>query len=97
MFGPSAVSDCETSGGSAVGMPKTRIADNSIVLCSTLALQQPWSSSVIMIICCHAQIFVGVVTYIGAYRLLSAHYLSTYCYYVHVLINQILRYLVNTS
>ena len=32
--------------------------------------------------CCHAQIlnFVGVVMYIDAYHLLSACYLSTYCY-----------------
>ena len=28
----------------------------------------------------HAQIFVGVVTYIGAYNLLGTYYLSTYCY-----------------
>ena len=34
----------------------------------------------IVIARCHTQIFVGVVTYIGAYRLLSAYYLSTYCY-----------------
>ena len=32
---------------------------------------------------CHAQIFVGMVTYIGAYHLLSAYYLSTY-YYKHM-------------
>ena len=33
-----------------------------------------------MIASCHAQICVGVVTYIGAYHLLSAYYPSTYCY-----------------
>ena len=52
-----------------------------------LALQQPQSSSVIVIARCHAQIFVGVATYIGAYHLLSAYYLSTYCYKcMHLLI-----------
>ena len=51
-----------------------------------LALQQPQSSSVIMITRCHAQIFVGVGTYIGAYHLLSTYYISTYCYkYMHLL------------
>ena len=30
--------------------------------------------------CGHTQIRVGVVTYIGAYCLLGAYYLSTYCY-----------------
>ena len=33
-----------------------------------------------MIARCHAQIYVGVVTYIGVYQLLSAYYPSTYCY-----------------
>ena len=28
----------------------------------------------------HAQIFVGMVTYIGTYCLLGTYYLSTYCY-----------------
>ena len=45
-----------------------------------LALQQPYSSSTVVITCCHTQIFVGVVTYIGTYHLLSAYYLSTYYY-----------------
>ena len=38
------------------------------------------SLSAIVIAHCHSQIFVGVVTYISAYHLLSACYLSTYHY-----------------
>ena len=67
----------QTSSGSAVGKPKKDIANISRVLHSMLALHQP---SVIVIARCHAQIFVGVVMYIGAYYLLSAYYLFTYCY-----------------
>ena len=66
--------------GSAVGKPKMRKANISRVLRSMLALQQPYSSSAIVIAHCHTQIFVGVVTYVSAYHLLSAYYLSTYCY-----------------
>ena len=45
-----------------------------------LALQYPYNLSVIVIAGCQAQIFVGVVTSIGAYHLVSAYYIFTCCY-----------------